>query len=125
MSFTENDRKIQSESGKSFPEADEQNRQSFVQAISLALRAEFGGGPSAVKTAARLTRANERAVRNWFEAKNGPGGENLVSLIQHSDAVLRTILELSGRWEVRVAADLTSLRQQLVDMVMAIDKIPR
>ena len=85
MSFTENDRKIQSESGKSFPTSNEHARPLFVKTIALALKEEFGGGPSAIKTAARLTRANERTVRNWFEAKNGPSGENLIPLLRYSD----------------------------------------
>jgi hypothetical protein len=125
MSFPDNDRKVQTESGKSFPSADESSRPSFVQAISLALREEFGGGPSAVKTAARLTRANERAVRNWFEAKNGPSGENLIPLLQHSDVVLRAVLDLADRRDLRAATGVAELRQRLVDLVTAIDNIPR
>jgi hypothetical protein len=125
MSFPDNDRKVQTESGKSFPSADESSRPSFVQAISLALREEFGGVPSAVKTAARLTRANERAVRNWFEAKNGPSGENLIPLLQHSDVVLRAVLDLADRRDLRAATGVAELRQRLVDLVTAIDNIPR
>jgi hypothetical protein len=125
MSFPDNDRKVQTESGKSFPSADESTRPPFVQAISLALREEFGGGPSAVKTAARLTRANERAVRNWFEAKNGPSGENLIPLLQHSDVVLRAVLDLADRRDLRAATGVAELRQRLVDLVTAIDNIPR
>jgi hypothetical protein len=48
MSFTENDRKLQSESGKSFPTDNEHARPLFVRTIALALREEFGGGPSAM-----------------------------------------------------------------------------
>jgi len=36
-------------------------------------------------------------VRNWFEGKNGPSGENLMALIRYSDAVLAMVLQLSGR----------------------------
>lgn len=121
MSFTENDRKVQSQSGKSFPSEDGLSHQPFARAIALALRAEFGGGPSAVKTAARVIRANERAVRNWFEAKNGPSGEYLIPLLQHSDLVLRAVLELAGRRDLLVAARVADIRQQLVDLVAAID----
>jgi hypothetical protein len=125
MSFTDNDRKVQPESGKSFPAADGSSRLPFVQAISLALREEFGGGPSAIKTTARITRVNERAVRNWFEAKNGPSGESLIPLLQHSDVVLKAVLDLADRRDLRAAAGLPELRRQLVDLVTAIDNIPR
>lgn len=123
MSFTENDRKVQSQSGKSFPNLDVQPHPLFAEAIALALKEEFGRGPSAVKTAARLAQANERAVRNWFEAKNGPSGENLISLLQHSDAVLRTVLDLADRRNLSAVAGLAELREQLADLVMAIDRI--
>jgi hypothetical protein len=125
MSFTENDRKVQSQSGKSFPSEDGYSHPSFARAIALALRAEFGGGPSAVKTAARLTQANERAVRNWFDAKNGPSGEYLIPLLAHSDVVLKAVLDLAGRRGLMVAAGFAELRQQLVDLVAAIDDAQR
>jgi hypothetical protein len=125
MSFTENDRKVQSRSGKTFPSEDRNSLPPFARAIALALKAEFGGGPSGVKTVARLTRANERAVRNWFEAKNGPSGEYLVPLLQHSDLVLRAVLDLAGRRGLLVAAGFAELRQQLVDLVAAIDNAQR
>ena len=121
MSFTENDRKLQSRSGKSLPNEDARSHLPFARTIALALREEFGGGPSAVKTAARVTQANERAVRNWFEAKNGPSGEYLIPLLQHSDRVLRAVLELAGRRDLLVAAGFADLRQQLIDLVAAID----
>jgi hypothetical protein len=125
MSFTENDRKIQSESGKSFPTSNEQARPLFVKTIALALKEEFGGGPSAIKTAARLTRANERTVRNWFEAKNGPSGENLIPLLRYSDVLLRAVLDLADRRDLGAAARVAELRQQLVDLVAAIDNVQR
>jgi hypothetical protein len=125
MSFTENDRKIQSESGKSFPTSNEHARPLFVKTIALALKEEFGGGPSAIKTAARLTRANERTVRNWFEAKNGPSGENFIPLLRYSDVVLRAVLDLADRRDLGAAARVAELRQQLVDLVAAIDNVQR
>src|SRR6266404_7436328 len=76
MSFHKNDRKIQSKKGKSFPGELAHSDELFNQAVASALREEFGGGPSAVKTVARLTEANERAVRNWFEGSNGPSGRS-------------------------------------------------
>lgn len=73
---------------------------------------------------AQLTRSNERAVRNWFEGKNNPSGENLVILMRHSDLVLRTMLSLADRQDLVLAIGLVSLRRQLVDAVAAIDGLP-
>ncbi len=96
----------------------------LAAAIAAALKAEFGNTPSAHKTVAQLTRSNERAVRNWFEGKNSPSGENLVILMRHSDLVLRTMLSLADRQDLVLAIGLVSLRRQLVDAVAAIDGLP-
>lgn len=89
------------------------------------MHAEWGTTPSARKEVGRITRANERAVRNWFEGKNGPSGENLVLLIRHSDAVLETVLEtvleLSGRQALMPAARMLGIRDRLKEVVDAID----
>ncbi|MGE4431501.1 MAG: hypothetical protein AB7E05_12245 [Sphingobium sp.] len=119
MSFTKKDRKIQSESGKTFPAI---TPDSLVQMIAAALRAEFGATPSAVKTVARLTHSNERAVRNWFDGKNGPSSDNLVVLMRHSNIVLKAVLELADRPDLVLAVGILGLREQLVDVVAAIDK---
>jgi hypothetical protein len=110
---------------KVFPAENSPDRQPFAEVIASALREEFGGGPSAIKTVARLARANERAVRNWFDAKNGPSGERLVPLLRHSDAVLRAVLDLSDRRSLRAAAMVAELRPQLIELVAAIDKLQR
>jgi hypothetical protein len=123
MSFSKKDRKLQPKSGNTFPIADA--RESLAGAIAVALKAEFGSTPSALKTLAQLTRSNERAVRNWVDGKNGPSGENLVILMRHSDLVLRTVLGLADRQDLVVAVGLASLRRQLVDAVAAIDGLPK
>ena len=122
MSFTEKDRKLQSKSGNSFPF--DPAGEPLAPAIASALKAEFGNTPSALKTVAQLTRSNERAVRNWFEGRNGPSGENLIILMRHSNHVLRTVLSLADRRDLVVAVGLASLRRQLVDAVAAIDGLP-
>jgi len=122
MSFSEKDRKVQPGDGKKFPSLMVDG--SFAQCVAEALRTEFGSVPSALKTVAHLTRSNERAVRNWFEGKNGPNGENLVILMQHSDAVLKAVLGMARRQDLVVAVGLASLRRQLVDTVAAIDGLP-
>ena len=121
MSFSEKDRKLQSKTGNSFPSPPP--NEPLAAAIAAALKAEFGNTPSAHKTVAQLTRSNERAVRNWLEGKNGPSGENLVILMRHSNRVLRTVLELANRRDLVLAADLTGLRQRLMDAVAEIDSL--
>jgi hypothetical protein len=122
MSRRKNDRKFQSGSGKTFQDLDTEG---FVRAIAVALKAEFGAMPSTLKTVAQLTHSNERAVRNWFEGKNGPSGANLVILMRHSDRVLRTVLELADRRDLVLAVGLTRLRQRLIEAVAEIDSLPR
>jgi hypothetical protein len=123
MSFHKNDRKIQSKKGKSFPGELAHSDELFNQAIASALREEFGGGPSAVKTVARLTEANERAVRNWFEGSNGPSGRSLVRLIRRSDFVLKAVLTMAGRQDRMIMVVLAGLRIQLLETITAIDAL--
>ena len=73
MSRSQKDRKLRSETGKTFPPPDPHGFD-FVEAIAQALRREYGHSPASVKVVVRLTRANPRAVRNWFAANNGPSG---------------------------------------------------
>ena len=125
MSPTQKDRKLQSESGRSFPRPPDQvpETPSFPELIAEALRREFGGTPAAVKVVVRLTRANERAVKNWFDAKNGPSGENLLNLLRHSDEVLETVLHHAGRQDLIVARKLTGAREKLREMLAMIDQL--
>jgi hypothetical protein len=64
-------------------------------------------------------------VRNWFDGKNGPSGENLVSLMHHSDAVLSTVLDLAERPPPNKEGGLADIRRQLVDAVARIDGLDR
>ena len=120
MSPTQKDRILQSDSGNSLPPP---GSGSFAEVIAEALRREFGGTPAAVKAVVRLTRANERAVKNWFHAKNGPSGENLVMLLRHSDDVLESVLHLAGRQDLIVARKLTGAREKLREMLALIDEL--
>jgi hypothetical protein len=124
MSPTQKDRNLQSDSGRSIPlPRDGGGPPSFSEVIADALRRQYGGTPAAVKTVVRLTRANERAVKNWFDAKNGPSGENLVSLMRHSDEVLETVLSLAGRQDLIVARKLSGAREKLKEMLAMIDDL--
>lgn len=124
MSPTQKDRKVRSDSGRSFLQRTPvEPEPSFAEAVADALRREFGGTPGAVKKVVRLTRANERAVRNWFEAKNAPSGENLVTLMRHSDEVLEAVLRLADRQDLVAARKLSAAREKLQEMLAMIDDI--
>src|SRR5688572_18844517 len=107
MSFAKDDRKNQPIHGKSL------HAERFSDAIARALHREFDHTHAAVKTVVALTGANERAVRNWFEAKNGPNGEFLIALCRHSDQVLETFLLLAGRNEHVKAKKMVEAKQKL------------
>ena len=125
MSLSKKDRKIRSESGKYFPNGVPLavTNAHFVAAVAEALREEFGGSGSAVKSIVRLTGANERAVKNWLAGRNGPSGEFLVSLMRHSDRVLESLLILSGREKIIMAKKLADARQKLDEMIAIIDDL--
>ena len=125
MSFPENDRIFQSDSGKTFHnKGGELDRaREFIPVVAQALKLDFGGGPAAVKRIAKLVHANERAVRNWFEGKNGPSGEHLIVLMFHSEAVFQAVLELAGRERILAAARILRAREQLREALAAIDAL--
>lgn len=124
MSSTQNDRKHRSNNGRSFlPPPASGHVDRFAEAVAGALRREFGAVPGSVKQVVRITGANERAVRNWFEARNAPSGENLVILMGRSDEVLETILQLAGRQELATARRLSSARDKLHEMLKLIEDL--
>ena len=102
MSLQKDGRNFRPNSGSNFPTV------SFAAAVAEALHREYDNAEGGIGTVVALTGANQRTVRNWFEAKNGPGGEYLIALCRHSDEVLGTILTLAGR---ATHVKLTSLEQ--------------
>jgi len=125
MSLSKNDRMIRSDSGKTFPDDDSPlpGVSGFALTVADALRRDFGGTTAAVKMVVALTGANARAVRNWFAAKNGPSGENLVDLMRHSDEVLEAILVMAGRVDLAKVKKLGDAKRQLRQMLALIDSI--
>ncbi|WP_041039218.1 hypothetical protein [Paramagnetospirillum magnetotacticum] len=125
MSLSKNHRKIRPHLGKAFPENDEPlpGAGGFALTIGDALRRQFGGTTAAVKMVVALTGANARAVRNWFAAKNGPSGENLIDLMRHSDEVLEAVLVMAGRVDLAKVKKLGDARKQLQQMLALIDEI--
>jgi len=76
-----------------------------------------------VKTVMAYTGAGERTVKNWFEGKNGPSGENLVELVRHSDEVLEALLLMAGREDILAGKLLIDARGRLVEMLEIIDQL--
>ena len=124
MSPTKKDRKVQSAFGKNIPDPpDDCLNVRFAQVIADALHRDFGETHAAVKTVVGLTKANERAVKNWFMAKNGPTGRNLVDLIRISDEVLEVVLVMCGREELVVNNRLLCSRHILIKMLNLIGEL--
>ena len=87
--------------------------------IAAALHRQYDGLHGGIEIVVQLTGANERTVRNWFDAKNGPSGELLIALCRHSDEVLATVLNLAGR-TLHVRAMQTALAQRAARDLCAI-----
>ena len=111
--------------GNVFPSADGEVRLevSYRQTIAAALRQELGGTHRAVKTTMRWTGASERTAKNWIAGSHGPSGENLISLLRHSDEVLIGLLTLAGRGEAIVALRLVEMRDRLEEVREVIDAL--
>jgi hypothetical protein len=117
MSLAKDDRINRSIPGKTL------HAERFSDAIARALHREFDHTHAAIKTVVALTGANERAVRNWFDAKNGPNGEFLIALCRHSNEVLETFLLLAGRNEHIKARKVIEAKQKLHEIVALIDEL--
>jgi len=104
MSFHKKGRKFRPKSGKHLPKSAAKRAVAkdfdFTAVIAETLRETFGGTAVAVKTVMAYTGAGERTVRNWFDGKNGPNGNNLVSLARNSDEVLEVFLLMADRGDV-------------------------
>ena len=127
MSFRNKGRKFRPDSGKTFPKSPDNIEQAvgqdFRAVVADTLREAFGGSGSSVKTVMAYTGAGERTVKNWFEGKNGPNGENLIELMRHSDHVLEAVLSMSGREEILAGKLLVDARIKLVEMIEIIDQL--
>ncbi len=127
MSFRKKGRKFRTVSGKTFPKSSGKVVASegyeFAAVIAETLRETFGGTRRSVKTVMAYTGAGERTVKNWFEGKNGPNGENLVELVRHSDEVLEALLLMAGRENILAGKLLVDARDKLVEMLEIINQL--
>ena len=110
MSLTQKERKLRSRNGETFPPAGDET---FTVEMSHLLRRAYGGRHSAVKAVALAIGVNERAVKNWFDGKNGPSAENLLELVVHSDAALVGFLRMAGKQDAIVAIELDRVTKAL------------
>ncbi len=127
MSFRKKGRKFRPVSGKTFPKSSGRVAASdgyeFAAVIAETLRGTIGGTRMSVKTVMAHTGAVERTVKNWFEGKNGPSGENLVELVRHSDEVFEALLWMAGREDFLAGKLLVDARDKLVEMLEIIDQL--
>jgi hypothetical protein len=118
MSLPKEDRKDRTVRGNVFPS------ERFADAIAAALHSQYGAAHGGVKAVVYVTGATERAVKNWFQAKNGPNGESLIKLCRHSDSVLEAVLLLAGREEqvkVKKLASLKAAALQILDLIKELE----
>ena len=116
MSLTQKGRKLRSEFGKSLPRGSrttEPDNPTFTIEMASLLKRAYGGRHSAVKVVAAAVGANERAVKNWFDGKNGPNGENLLRLVIHSDAMLAGFLAMAGKQDFVIGVELDRVTSAL------------
>ena len=127
MSFHKKGRKFRTVSGKTFPKSADKLEQTggngFRSVIAETLHEAFGGTRMSVKAVMACTGATERTVKNWFQGKNGPNGENLIDLMRCSDEVLEVVLWMAGREEVLAGKMLVDAREKLGEMLNIIDQL--
>jgi hypothetical protein len=111
--------------GKTFPNGDGKriNRIEYQAAIAAALKRELGGSHRAIKTVMRWTGVSERTSKNWIAGFHGPAGEHLIELLRNSDEVVATVLSLSARTELQIAADLQEARETLLQALGTVDAL--
>jgi hypothetical protein len=127
MSFRKKARNFRPVSGKAFPTSSGRVEKShgydFAAVISETLRETFGGSGRSIKTVMAYTGTGERAVKNWFDGKNAPNGENLVMLVRHSDEVLEALLLMAGREDILTAKLVVDARDRLAEVLKIIDEL--
>lgn len=111
--------------GTTFPTGDGKriNRIEYQAAIAAALKRELGGSHRAIKTVMKWTGVSERTSKNWILGSHGPSGEHLIELLRNSDEVVATVLSLSARTELQIAAGLHEARETLLQALGTVDAL--
>lgn len=94
----------------------------FARLMAEALTEELGRTHQAVKIAIRWTGASERSVKHWFAGTHAPRGPHLISLMRHSDGVLRRVLAAAGRNDALIALEISVLREKVMDVLVLLDQ---
>ena len=92
-----------------------------TESIAQALQLEFGRSANAVKTLAKRTGANERAIKNWIAARSCPSGPHMIALMSQSNAVFDAVLHLAGRGPVLSSGRANLLCEALRDVLNLIE----
>ena len=111
--------------GKVFlgPDGRQHSGLDYAATVAAALREGVGDTHQAIKMVMRWTGADERTIKNWFAATNGPSGAHLVALFRHSDAVLDACLRLAGRERIIANRKLVEVREKLRELLTLIEFI--
>jgi hypothetical protein len=109
--------------GKELPISRRRKSSAYASEIAKALRIELGGSNRAIKTLMRWTHASERTAKCWLAGTSGPSGENLLVLIQNSDAVLERVLAVTGRRPKLGREHLESLKVAISNTAVAINAL--
>ena len=127
MSFLKKGRNFRTVSGKTFPRSadriDRVDGNQFRSVMTETLHQAFGGTRVSIKAVMAYTDASERTVKNWFQGKNGPNGENLIELMRYSDEVLEAVLLMAGREEVLAGKMLLDAEDKLAEIRNIIEQL--
>ena len=99
------------------------SEQAFAGLMSEALVEGLGQTHQAVKVAMRWTGASDRSVKHWLAGTHAPRGMHLLSLMRHSDEVLRRLLIAAGRNDMLIMLELDMVRAKLVETLEFIDRL--
>lgn len=99
------------------------SEQAFAGMMSEALVEGLGQTHQAVKLAMRWTGASDRSVKHWLAGTHAPRGMHLLSLMRHSDEVLRRLLIAAGRNDMLIMLELDMVREKLVETLEFIDRL--
>lgn len=94
----------------------------IAQIVADALRKDFGDSASSIKHIGRVTNANLRAIKNWYEARNAPSSGHLLLLARSSSSILEFLLKQIGGEQLLDAFMLFSSKQTPAQNLAQTDK---
>ena len=97
----------------------------YISAVQAALLAELGPTHAATKQIMRWTGASDRSARHWLSGTAGPCGHHLLSLARESNAILAAVLDLCGRTELMLVADIHAVEVALAKAQNSVQLLKR